>query len=174
MSQTKLDIREYIVDVPDFPKKGIVFKDISPLLADPKAFEVMTDEFAQRISGMNFKKIFAIESRGFLLGSALASRMNVGLGLIRKPGKLPRKTYSESYLLEYGTDSLEIHQDAVSAGEDVLIIDDVLATGGTAFAAETLLKKAGAKVSAHLFLMELDFLKGRSKLGADVVSLLTY
>ncbi|HVE13163.1 MAG TPA: adenine phosphoribosyltransferase [Elusimicrobiota bacterium] len=168
-------LKSRIQDVPDFPKKGIVFKDITPLLGDPKAFAAMTDAIAERYTGKGVTHVAGIESRGFLLASAAAYKLGAGLVPIRKKGKLPRKTLTESYALEYGTDSIEMHADAVDARSRVVLVDDVIATGGTARAALELLTKTGAKVLGASFLIELDFLKGREKLaGWDLHSLLHY
>lgn len=160
-----------IQDVPEFPKPGIVFKDITPVLADPKAFAEITEAFAKRWAGERLDAIVGAESRGFIFAAALSQAMGVGMGLIRKPGKLPRETHSESYALEYGTDSLEIHQDAFAKGARVLVIDDVLATGGTAAACVELVRRAGGTAVGCAFLMELDFLAGREKLTVPVQSL---
>jgi len=168
-------LRAAIRDVPDFPKKGIVFKDITTLLKDPALFRRTIDLLAVMCGDRAVDKVVAIESRGFILGGVLASRLNAGFVPVRKPKKLPAKTLSASYELEYGTDSLEIHEDALSRGESVLIVDDVIATGGTARAVGDLVDRLGAKVSAYAFLVELTFLKGREKLpGRDVLSLIRY
>jgi len=168
-------LKAAIRDVPDFPKKGIVFKDITTLLKDPALFRRTIDLLAVMCGDRAVDKVVAIESRGFILGGVLASRLNAGFVPVRKPKKLPAKTLSASYELEYGTDSLEIHEDALSRGESVLIVDDVIATGGTARAVGDLVDRLGAKVSAYAFLVELTFLKGREKLpGRDVLSLIRY
>jgi len=168
-------LKAAIRDVPDFPKKGIVFKDITTLLKDPALFRRTIDLLAVMCGDRAVDKVVAIESRGFILGGVLASRLNAGFVPVRKPKKLPAKTLSASYELEYGTDSLEIHEDALSRGESVLIVDDVIATGGTAHAVGDLVDRLGAKVSAYAFLVELTFLKGREKLpGRDVLSLIRY
>lgn len=164
-------IAQQIQDVPDFPKPGILFKDITPVLADPKAFRALIEHFAQQVPSET-EKIVAIESRGFILGSALAHHLETGLVLVRKPGKLPRSTVSHSYELEYGTDKLQIHAEDLAPDEKVVIIDDVLATGGTAAATEFLCREVGAKVLKHLFLMEIEFLKGREKLNSPLHCLL--
>ncbi len=164
-------ISELIKEVPDFPKKGIVFKDMTPVLADPKAFAALTQLLSELVPA-DVKKIVAIESRGFILGAAVAQQLGLGLVLVRKPGKLPRKTHSHSYSLEYGTDTLEIHADDLKSGEAVVVMDDVLATGGTAHATEQLCSKVGAKVKRLIFLMEIDFLNGAEKLSAPHHSLL--
>ena len=152
-------------DIPDFPKPGIIFKDITPILADAAAFHEVTEHFAARYAGMQVDKFLGIDARGFLFASALAFALRKGLIIARKKGKLPYKTISETYSLEYGTDSLEIHIDAVAKGERVVIIDDLLATGGTAKAVANLVDKSGGVVVECAFLVELGFLKGRSRLG---------
>ncbi|WP_031483586.1 adenine phosphoribosyltransferase [Maridesulfovibrio frigidus] len=159
-----MNLREYIRDVPNFPKEGIVYFDITPLLADPKAFQYTIDMMAEKFSDYKADKIAAAEARGFIFGAPLAYKLGIGFVPIRKPGKLPYDTISVSYDLEYGSDSLSMHVDAVSAGEDVLLIDDVLATGGTAQGMIKLVEKAGGIVSGIGFLTELGFLDGQSKL----------
>jgi len=161
-----------IRDVPDFPKAGILFKDITPLLSDSRAFHSLAEHMAALVP-KGTTKMAAIESRGFILGSAMAMKLGIGMVLIRKPGKLPYATLSHSYALEYGKDTLQIHVDAVGPEDQVCIVDDVLATGGTAQAAEVLCIEAGAKVSGFAVLMELGFLNGRARLKAPVASLLT-
>jgi adenine phosphoribosyltransferase len=160
-----MDLKRFIRDVPDFPKKGIIFKDITPLLMNPEAFDFAITEMARRFAGKGIAKICAIEARGFIFGSALAIKMGIGFVPVRKQGKLPWTKVSQEYLLEYGSDTVEIHLDAVKKGENVLVVDDVLATGGTARAVCQLLERAGAKMSALAVLVELDFLKGREMLG---------
>ncbi len=163
-------IHTLIRDVPDFPKPGVLFKDITPILEHGEAFAALTSHMAERIpAGVN--KIVAIESRGFILGSALAHRLGYGLIIVRKPGKLPRATVRESYELEYGTDTLEIHRDALRSNDHVAVVDDILATGGTAAATERLCERAGARVLASVFLMEIEALRGREKLKNPSVSL---
>jgi adenine phosphoribosyltransferase len=157
-------IRATLRDVPDFPKPGIVFKDIHPLLQDPACFRLTLDVLAERAREFAPQRIVGIESRGFLFGAPLADRLGVGLSLVRKPGKLPYRTLSESYSLEYGTDTIQMHVDAVTAGERVLIVDDLLATGGTARAAANLVTRLGGQVVGCLFVVELGFLSGRAKL----------
>lgn len=170
-----LDLKDFVRDIPDFPKKGIVFKDITPLLRDPKAFGAMVDAFVARCQGKGVTQVAVIESRGFLLGSAIAHRLGAGLIPIRKKGKLPWKVHKASYELEYGSDSIEVHQDAAGPGDKVLLVDDVIATGGTAKAACDLVEMLGAKVAGTAFLIELTFLNGRGKLpGRDVQALITY
>ena len=158
-------IAERIRDVPDFPRKGIVFKDITPLLQDAKAFAGVIDGMAEGAKAYAFDLVCGIESRGFLFGAALAKELGKGFIPIRKPGKLPWKTAAESYELEYGKDTIEIHVDAASGGKRVLMVDDLLATGGTMAAALKLVKKIGGVPVACAFLIELGFLNGRKKLG---------
>lgn len=165
-------LKKLIRDVPDFPKPGIVFKDITPLLSDSKAFHALTERMCALVPE-GTTKLAAIESRGFILGSAMAMKLEIGMVLIRKPGKLPYATLSHSYALEYGKDTLQIHVDALSAGDRVCIVDDVLATGGTAQAAEILCAETGAKISGFALLMELGFLEGRAKLKSPVHSLIS-
>ncbi|TMA18703.1 MAG: adenine phosphoribosyltransferase [Deltaproteobacteria bacterium] len=171
---TALDqVRALIRDVPDFPQPGILFKDLTPVLGDPAAFRAVIDELSARLRGKGFHRIVAIESRGFLFGAPLADRLGLGIAPIRKLGKLPYKTERVQYALEYGTGILEAHVDAVKPGEKVAIVDDLLATGGTAAAAGELVRKAGATVGAYLFVVELLALHGREKLrGAEVDALL--
>ena len=164
-----------IADVPDFPKPGIVFKDITPLLQDGPAFMALCQHFADRYRDQGVTQIVGIESRGFIFGAAVAALLGVGLTLVRKPGKLPRATLSRSYELEYGTDELHIHADALGDNDRVVILDDVLATGGTAAAVVELVASTGAEVIEAAFLMELGFLDGRAKLPeGSVYSVLTY
>lgn len=171
MDHLKAKIRH----VPDFPKPGILFYDITTLLCDPQGFRDTIDALAAPYMGEDIDQVIGIESRGFILGAAVAATLGCGFVPIRKPGKLPAATHKESYNLEYGTDSLEIHQDACRGAQRILVVDDVLATGGTARAAIDLAKKAGGKVIGAAFLIELDFLKGRDKLaGEPVYSVLRY
>ncbi len=168
-------LKRAIRDVPDFPRPGIVFKDITTLLKDAQAFRQATDLLVDLCRERPADKVVAVESRGFILGSLVADRLGAGFVPVRKPGKLPARTVRASYQLEYGTDAVEIHEDALAAGERVLIVDDVLATGGTARAVAELVEKLGGRVSACAFLVELAFLKGREKLpGYDVLSLIRY
>jgi adenine phosphoribosyltransferase len=168
-------LRAAIRDVPDFPKKGIVFKDITTLLQDAGLFKTAGDLMADLCRTHPADKVVAIESRGFIIGGLLADRLGLGFVPVRKPGKLPAQTLKATYALEYGTDSLEIHADALRPGERILVVDDVIATGGTARAVGELAEKLGAKVSAFAFLIELGFLDGRAKLaGHEVVSLIRY
>lgn len=170
-----MSVQALIKDVPDFPKKGIVFKDITPLLADPKAFAETIDRLAEPYIGKGVQVVAGIESRGFLLATPIAYRLGAGVVPIRKKGKLPRAVKSASYALEYGTDSIEAHADAFAKGAKVLLVDDVLATGGTAAAAVQLVEAIGGTLVGAAFLIELAFLKGREKLPRrDVHSLVTY
>jgi adenine phosphoribosyltransferase len=168
-------IKNKIREIPDFPKPGILFYDITTLLCDPQGFRDTVDALAAPYMGEDIDQVIGIESRGFILGAAVANALGCGFVPIRKPGKLPSKTFTESYNLEYGTDALEIHQDACTNNQRILIVDDVLATGGTAKAAIDLVRRAGGKIIGAAFLIELDFLDGRSKLpGEPVYSVLRY
>jgi adenine phosphoribosyltransferase len=170
-----LEIKSLIVDVPDFPKPGIVFKDITPVLATPTAFRAVIEHFAAAAGALHADGVLAIESRGFIFGAPLAERLGLPLQLVRKRGKLPRKALTARYELEYGFDHLEVHTDAIGPGERYLIVDDVIATGGTAAAVAKLVAQQGGVVAACVFLIELDFLNGRSQIGEhDIVSLLRY
>lgn len=164
-----MDFKKYIRDINDFPKKGIVYKDISPLLGNSKAMKAAADTLVENIKDQKIDKVVGIESRGFFMATLLAERLGAGFVPIRKPGKLPYKTFTESYDLEYGTDQLEIHQDAILPGEKVILHDDVLATGGTAEAAAKLIKKLGGELIESNFLIELEFLKGREKIKTSPV-----
>ncbi len=157
-------INKAIRNVPDFPKPGIMFKDITPILQDAELFATSIDLFAESMEGIRVDLIAAIEARGFIFAATLAYKLGLGFIPIRKPGKLPYKTYKEEYDLEYGTDALEIHRDAVQKGQRVLLLDDLLATGGTALAAAKLIEKCGGEVTAVRFLIELTFLNGIDKL----------
>lgn len=170
-----MNLHEFIRDIPDFPKPGIVFKDITPLLSDPKAFAALIDTFADKYRNAGVSQVCGIEARGFIIGAALALRLGVGFVPIRKAGKLPYTTIRREYALEYGTDTIEMHKDAVAPGEKVLLVDDLIATGGTAKAAVELLEEAGAEVVGIAFAIELGFLKGTEKLDASkLFSLLKY
>ena len=158
-------VESYIRDVPDFPKKGILFKDITPLLQDPQGLAKSIDGLARAVDPESYDLVCGIESRGFIFGTALASKLGKGFIPIRKPGKLPWKTASESYELEYGTDTIEIHVDAADDGRRVLMVDDLLATGGTMEAAIKLVRKIGGIPVACAVVIELGFLPGREKLG---------
>jgi adenine phosphoribosyltransferase len=168
-------LKDHIRDIPDFPKPGVVFKDITPLLADVDAFRFAVDAVADHFAGSDVHKVLGVEARGFIIAAPVAYRFGAGFVPVRKAGKLPHEIESEEYELEYGTDLLEIHRDAVSPGENVLIVDDVLATGGTASATVRLAERLGATVLGLGFVIELAFLHGRDKLpGRDLVSLLVY
>jgi adenine phosphoribosyltransferase len=172
---TPLDLRAFIRDIPDFPKPGIGFKDITPVMADAGALHAAVDQLADRARPLGVDIVIGAEARGFLLGPALARELGAGFVLARKPGKLPHDTVSAEYALEYGTDALELHTDAVSHGARVLVHDDLLATGGTARALCELVEQLGGEVTGCHFLIELTFLKGRERLGGyDVRSLIEY
>ncbi|GAA4271148.1 adenine phosphoribosyltransferase [Aquimarina gracilis] len=170
-----MDIQDFIRDIPDFPKPGILFKDITPLLSNHEALVGCANRLA-KLSPDNVKidKVIGIESRGFIIGSMIAERLEAGFVPVRKKGKLPYQVKSKDYGLEYGKDTLEIHVDAIKKGEKVLIHDDVLATGGTAEAVCNLVEELGGEVVQCNFIMELDFLNGRDKLNSPVSSLLSY
>ena len=168
-------LKQKIRDVPDFPKPGIVFKDITPLLGDVRSFQTVIDAFAKRYAEKGVDAIAAVESRGFIFGAALAYRIDAGFIPVRKKGKLPYKTESVEYALEYGTDRIEMHQDALHKGSRILVLDDVLATGGTAKATCDLVEKMGGQIIECAFVVELGFLNGREKLkGREIFSLLQY
>jgi adenine phosphoribosyltransferase len=172
---TLQEIQSLIRDVPDFPKPGIVFKDITPLLASPRAFKSVVDHLAERLDGQPLDGVLGIESRGFIFGAALAQRLDLPLQLVRKKGKLPRKTVSVRYELEYGFDQLELHADAIEPGGRYVVVDDLIATGGTAAAVAKLVAEQGGEVVSCLFVIELSFLDGRKALdGFPVDSLLRY
>ena len=170
-------VRENIRIVPDFPKKGIMFLDITTAVKDPKSMQIMIDFLYEKFKSEKVNYITGIESRGFIFGAALAYKLGIGFVPIRKPNKLPAKTIKESYSLEYGTDTIEMHEDAIKSGDRVVVIDDLLATGGTAMAACNLIKRVGAEVVAAAFIIELNPLKGRDKIeanGINVISMLNY
>ncbi|MDH3404348.1 MAG: adenine phosphoribosyltransferase [Acidobacteriota bacterium] len=169
------DLKSYIREIPDYPKPGILFYDISTLLKDPLALRMTVDRFAWLFSGMNADKVVGIESRGFMFGPSISYSLNAGFVPVRKPGKLPAKTRSQEYDLEYGSDRLEVHEDAIEPGERVVIVDDLLATGGTAVATIELVEALGGTVIGLGFIAELTFLGGRRQLtGRWVESLITY
>ena len=176
VGQAQIDaLKARIRHVPDFPKPGILFYDITTLLKDPAGLREAADALARPFEGEGIDVVAGVESRGFIFGAALADRLDTGFVPVRKKGKLPAATVCESYALEYGTDSLELHADAVRAGQRVLVVDDLLATGGTARATAALVRKLGGHVHALAFLVELTFLAGRAKLeGERVVSILQY
>jgi adenine phosphoribosyltransferase len=170
-----LDLRYRIRDVPDFPTEGVVFKDLMPLIADPEYFTETIDRLAEWARKREPALIFGAEARGFIFGAALAYALGAGFIAARKPGKLPRETLEATYDLEYGTDSLQVHRDAISSGARVIVLDDVLATGGTAKAKVELVEGLGGVVAGVLFVIELEFLHGRDRLaGYDVHSLIQY
>lgn len=170
-----MEIEAFIRTIPDFPIPGILFRDITPLLKDTQGFRRSVDLFVDRFRDRHIDHVVGIESRGYIFGAPVAYAIGAGFIPIRKPGKLPSTTLSEEYALEYGTNSLEIHSDAIRRGERVLIVDDLLATGGTAAATGRLLERLGAQVEAFAFLIELAALGGRAKLGnAEVVSFVAY
>jgi len=170
-------VREHVRIVPDFPKKGIMFLDITTAVKDSKSLQMMTEFLYEQFKNEKVDYVAGIESRGFIFGSILAYKLGCGFITIRKPNKLPAKTIREDYTLEYGTNSIEIHEDAISKGDRVVVIDDLLATGGTAIAACNLIKRIGAEVVSTAFIIELDPLMGREKIesnGYKVVSMLNY
>jgi len=176
MSQpASIDPRDWIRDIPDFPKPGILFKDITPLLSNAEALKVVVEQLASQFKDRGIDAVAAAEARGFLFGTPLALALNVGFIPIRKPGKLPYKTVTQQYALEYGSDQVEMHSDAVKPGQRILLMDDVLATGGTMRACCDLIIQAGAEVVACAFVVELAFLEGRGKLEpTEIFSLITY
>jgi len=169
------ELKKIIRDIPDFPKEGIIFKDITTLLSDGRSFHRMIDLIAHRYIGMHIDQVIGVEARGFILGSALAYKLGVGVTLVRKPGKLPHKVSEITYDLEYGTDTLQIHEDAFKKGDKVIIADDLLATGGTVSAVVKLVEDLGADIVECAFMAELDFLEGRKRLPeGKVFSLLNF
>ena len=164
-----MDLKALIRHVPDYPKPGILFYDITTLLRDAPGFRAVTDRLCEPFLGAGIEIVVGVESRGFILGGAVADRLGAGFVPVRKPGKLPSATRREAYTLEYGSNELEIHADAVTAGQRTLIVDDVLATGGTAAAAAALVKGLGASLEGLAFLIELDFLNGKTKLASERV-----
>lgn len=165
--------KDLVVDVPNFPKEGIMFKDITPILENEKAFADLVADLEDKAKSFDFNKLALIESRGFIFGSTLGLSLKTPFSLVRKPGKLPREVYKQSYQLEYGEDSLEVHKDSFSKGDRVLIIDDLLATGGTVRATESLIESTGADVAGCLCVMELSFLKGKESLKHKFESLIS-
>ncbi len=171
----KIELKKYIRSIPDFPKPGILFRDITTLLKDKKAFKSAVESLVNKYKKKKIDKVVAVEARGFILGGVLAHKLGVGFVPVRKPGKLPWKTNSVTYALEYGTDTLEMHHDAINPGERVLIVDDLLATGGTVKAVTDLVKQLQGKIIGIAFLIELTDLKGKDKLrGYPVYSLIKY
>ena len=174
MAET-INLEDYIRDVPDWPKKGILFRDITPLLAEPKALATAIDALSSGFKDQNIEYVAAVEARGFIFGAAVAERLHAGFVPVRKKGKLPHKTESITYDLEYGTDTLQVHSDAVRPGAKVLMVDDLLATGGTMTAACKLIEKIGGQIAAITFLIELTGLAGREKLTKyEIKSLISY
>jgi len=168
-------LRAAVRDVPDFPKPGIIFKDITPILSDASLFKQAISEFCQAVGDTKIDKVVGIDARGFIFGAAIADRLNAGFIPIRKKGKLPWQTHQLAYSLEYGESVVEVHKDAINPGESVILVDDLLATGGTAVAAVELLKRLDAKLVGIHFLIELSFLNGRDKLPQNLIhSILTY
>jgi adenine phosphoribosyltransferase len=168
-------LKEYVRDIPDFPRPGVVFKDITPLLADIRAFRYCVDSLSEHFADHRIDKVLGIEARGFIIAAPVAYRFGAGFIPVRKAGKLPWHVEKQDYVLEYGTDLLEIHTDAIEPGQRALIVDDVMATGGTAVAAARLVERLGAEVAGMGFIVELAFLGGRGKLERyDAVSLITY
>lgn len=175
MCKNRVDLRKYIRDVPDWPKKGILFRDITPLLAEPGAFQAAINAMAADFVGAGIQYVVGVEARGFILGAAVAAKLNVGFIPVRKKGKLPSKTVSVAYDLEYGTSMVEVHRDALPAGAKVLMVDDLLATGGTIKASCELIEQLGGKIVGVVFLIELTELGGIKKLaGYSVKSIIRY
>jgi adenine phosphoribosyltransferase len=175
MEETMEDLKKLIREIPDYPKPGILFYDLTTLLQDPRGFHSLVDKLCEHYNGKKVDLVAGIEARGFIFAPALAYRLGAGFVPLRKPRKLPSKTVSVTYELEYGSDQLEIHQDAVKPGQRVLLCDDLLATGGTARAAIELVRKLGGELAGAAFAVELSFLNGRAKIpGVDVFSLLKY
>ncbi len=175
MSTKKIDLTKFIRSIPDWPKKGILFRDITPLLADPKALAAAIDALCADFTGAGIEYVAAVEARGFIFGAVVAEKLGAGFVPIRKKGKLPYKTESVSYELEYGTDTLEVHSDAIKKGAKVLMVDDLLATGGTMAAACKLIERTGGQVAGIMFLIELTELAGREKLrGYKIKTVLSY
>ena len=170
MTSKEIDLSRYIRSIPDWPKKGILFRDITPLLADPQAFSAAVDALGADFTGVGIEYVAAVEARGFIFGAAVAERLGAGFVPIRKKGKLPGQTESITYDLEYGTDTLEVHRDAIESGAKVLMVDDLLATGGTMAAACKLIEKIAGKVVGIAFLVELADLRGRGKIGDYKIS----
>ncbi len=169
------ELKNIIRDIPDFPKKGIIFKDITTLLADAVSFQRMIDLMSHRYIAKKIDKVVGVEARGFVIGAALAYKLGAGVVLVRKPGKLPGDTFKKSYTLEYGTDTLEMHSDSIKQGERVLIADDLLATGGTISAVVDMVKSMQGEIVECCFMAELGFLHGRDKLpSGKVFSLITF
>lgn len=172
-----MDIKKFIRTIPDYPKPGIMFRDVTTLFGNARAFRTTVDQLVQPYAGTRIDKVVGIEARGFILAGAVAHQLSVGFVPVRKKGKLPWRTISQTYDLEYGTDTVEIHEDAVSPGDNLLLVDDLIATGGTAEAAIRLVERVGAKVVGCSFIIDLPELKGRArleKLGKTVLSLVEF
>ncbi len=168
-------VEDYVISIPDFPEPGIIFRDITSVIQDPEGFQLAVDSMEKFLDGVDFDLVAGAESRGFIFGAPIARDMKKGLILVRKKGKLPRETVSQEYALEYGTAELEIHKDAVKPGQKVVLVDDLMATGGTVEASIKMIERLGGKVVKVIFLMELAGLKGREKLnGYDVDSVIIY
>ena len=161
------DFESRIIDIPDYPEPGVIFKDITPLFDDAEALRAVIDAIADHFAGRGVTKVVGAEARGFLVGVPVAYRLGCGFVPARKPGKLPRAVYSQSYELEYGTDELQVHQDALTPGDRVLIVDDLIATGGTAVATARLVEQSGASIEGFSFILELEFLKPRDIMGRE-------
>lgn len=176
MTDSRIDLEALVIDIPDYPEPGVVFKDVTPVLADPQGFADMVDRLAGHFEGKGITKVVGAEARGFMVGAPVAYKLGAGFVPARKPGKLPRETVCASYELEYGTDELQIHADAVSSDDVVLLLDDLAATGGTAVAQVKLIEQFGARVAGLGFLMELEFLNPRKAIAeatdAEVFSLI--
>ena len=174
---SKFDYASLIVDIPDYPEPGVVFKDITPMMADPQGFSAVIDELAEHFLGRGINKVVGAEARGFLVGAPVAYRLGAGFVPARKPGKLPREVLSQSYALEYGTDEIQIHKDAINPGDKVLIVDDLVATGGTSVACAQLVERAGGTIEGFAFALELAFLDPRTVIGdhfgQEIFSLVT-
>tara|TARA_Y100000310_G_C20120961_1_gene551418 strand:+ start:37 stop:549 length:513 start_codon:yes stop_codon:yes gene_type:complete len=170
-----MDLKTFIRDVPDYPKPGIAFKDITPLLSDKGAFKYAIDQLVEKHSDKNIDVVVGIDARGFIFAAPVAHQLETGLAIVRKPGKLPRSCVSEDYALEYASNTLQMHEDAIKSGQNVLIVDDVLATGGTMEATCKIVEKLGGKIVGIEFLIELGFLKGKEKLqNYTIESLIIY
>jgi adenine phosphoribosyltransferase len=177
MARSNKTVRDYIRTIPDFPHKGIMFRDVTTLFADPRGFRIAIDQLLHPYAGTDIDRIVGLEARGFILGGAIAHQLSVGFVPIRKKGKLPGKTLSQDYTLEYGEATMEIHDDAIQAGEKVLVVDDLLATGGTAEAGIKLIEKLGAEIVGCAFVIDLPDLGGRAKLeamGVDIHALCAF
>ncbi|WP_035438540.1 adenine phosphoribosyltransferase [Atopobium sp. oral taxon 810] len=164
---SEFDLESLVIDIPDYPEPGVIFKDITPLMADSRGLAISIDRIVDHFIGKGITKVVGAEARGFLVGAPVAYRLKAGFVPARKPGKLPRAVYSQQYALEYGTDELQVHQDAITAGDKVLIVDDLVATGGTAVATAKLVEQSGAKVVGFSFILELAYLNPRETIAAQ-------